>query len=60
MWIQCKDAAMWMIRLQDEQLPMTTRLALRFHLLLCDRCRDFNQQMVALKRGVEAWREHID
>ncbi|AXF84384.1 hypothetical protein DTO96_100087 [Ephemeroptericola cinctiostellae] len=60
MLIQCKDAAAWMVRLQDEQLPMTTRLVLRFHLLLCDRCRAFNQQMITLKRGVEAWREHID
>lgn len=60
MLIKCKNASVWMVRLQDEQLPMSTRLVLRFHLLFCHRCRAFNQQMVTLKQGVEAWRESVD
>ena len=58
--LQCKDAALWMVRLQDEQLPMAMRLKLRFHLVLCQRCRAFNQQMTILKQGVGAWREQTD
>lgn len=56
----CKDTSVWLMRLQDEQLPAMTRMQLKFHLLMCGRCKEFSRQLDALKLGVVSWREHID
>lgn len=56
----CKDASIWAIRLQDEDLPFVARTQLRVHLLICKRCRELTRQLETLKVGVHAWREHTD
>ncbi|MGB5108953.1 MAG: hypothetical protein WBO07_04165 [Formosimonas sp.] len=56
----CKDATMWQIRLQDEQLPLSVRLRLRAHLLVCRRCRALQNQLSVIQQGVHEWRERTD
>ena len=58
--LKCQDATMWQIRLQDERLNWYTRIQLHAHLLLCDSCREFKQQMQTLEQGVQKWKEHSD
>ena len=56
----CKDTSVWIIRLQDERLPMLIRVRLNMHLMICNRCREFKRQMHTLKQGVNDWREQTD
>jgi hypothetical protein len=34
----------------DERLPFADRLALRFHLAICDNCACFNRQLQEMRR----------
>jgi len=50
MMISCKEAAELAQRELDETLPFRTRLALRFHVLMCSLCRTFIRQLAAIRR----------
>jgi len=34
----------------DERLPLSNRMALRFHLAICKNCTRFNQQLQQMRR----------
>ncbi|HEY9147415.1 MAG TPA: zf-HC2 domain-containing protein [Gammaproteobacteria bacterium] len=46
--LNCKKATQLMSQKQDRLLSMKERTSLRFHLLMCSGCRNYNQQMALL------------
>lgn len=48
--LTCKDASRLVSEALERKLGFREWLGLRFHLLLCEACRRFERQMVALHR----------
>ena len=48
--LSCKHAAELMSRRMDEELPLSQRMGLRLHLMLCKGCRNFSRQMDILRQ----------
>lgn len=48
----CKEVHRLVIEGQDRRLPLSQRIAVRIHLLLCGACRRFEAQMELLRRAV--------
>ena len=46
----CREATELASRAMDEQLPLSNRMALRFHLAICKNCARFNQQLQEMRR----------
>lgn len=46
----CREATELASRAMDERLPFADRLALRFHLAICDNCARFNRQLQEMRR----------
>ena len=49
--LTCKQAAVLLSQSQDRQLSLREQGALRLHLLVCDTCRKFRQQVEFLSRA---------
>jgi hypothetical protein len=47
--ISCKDASRLISQMQDAQLPLRRRVAVRLHLLFCDACTAFFRQLRFLR-----------
>ncbi len=46
----CREATELASRAMDERLPFADRLAMRFHLAICDNCARFNRQLQEMRR----------
>jgi hypothetical protein len=46
----CREATQLASRAIDERLPFADRVALRFHLAICDNCARFNRQLQEMRR----------
>ena len=46
----CKDATELASRALDERLPLSSRMALRVHLAICENCARFNLQLQEMRR----------
>ena len=46
----CREATQLASRAMDERLPFADRVALRFHLAICDNCARFNRQLQEMRR----------
>jgi predicted anti-sigma-YlaC factor YlaD len=49
--LNCKQAAALMSQGMDKELSMMQKMSLRFHLMMCSGCRNFNKQMEFLRQG---------
>ena len=54
--ISCKDASRLISQLQDGNIPLPQRLRIRLHLLLCDACTHFEQQVRFLRAALRNYR----
>ncbi|MGA9165276.1 MAG: zf-HC2 domain-containing protein [Thiobacillus sp.] len=48
--LRCRDATELASRAMDERLPLSNRMALRFHLAICENCARFNRQLQEMRR----------
>ncbi|HEX5802099.1 MAG TPA: zf-HC2 domain-containing protein [Azospira sp.] len=48
----CKEVHRLVIEGQDRTLPLSQRIAVRMHLMMCGACRRFEAQMELLRRAV--------
>ena len=55
MLISCKDASRLISQMQDGELPLRRRLAVRLHLLFCDACRRFVRQLRFLRAAMRRY-----
>ena len=56
MLISCKDASRLISQMQDGDLPPLQRLRIRLHLLFCDACKRFTEQLRFLHRAMHRYR----
>lgn len=54
MIISCKHASQLISKSLDQRLSFFERLSLRLHLLICDVCSRFRQQLYTLKSAIKA------
>jgi Putative zinc-finger len=50
--LNCKQAAALMSQGMDRKLGFWQRMSLRFHLMMCSGCRNFNRQLKFLREGL--------
>lgn len=58
--LNCYRATRLMSQAQDAPLPFAQRAALRFHLLFCSGCRNFQTQLVDLRSITSAFAQGKD
>jgi hypothetical protein len=46
----CRDATQLASRAMDGRLPLSSRMALRLHLAICENCALFNRQLQDMRR----------
>ena len=51
----CKQVSEQSSHVLDESLPFFQRLAFKFHLMLCERCRVYVKQMQLTKASIGYW-----
>lgn len=47
-WTSCKDAAQTIAEELERKLPFHRRIALKFHLLICNACRRYRRQVIGI------------
>ena len=47
--MNCKQATQVISQSLDRKLTLRERFVLKFHLIICSACKQFNQQLVALR-----------
>ncbi len=48
-WVfNCKDVSSLISRSLDKKLPISTRLGIKFHLMMCKLCRRYEKQLLTL------------
>ena len=55
--ISCKDASRLISQMQDGSVPLRQWLRIRLHLLWCEACKHFEQQVRFLHRTMERYRQ---
>jgi hypothetical protein len=50
--LNCKQATALMSQGMDKKLSVLQATSLRFHLMMCDGCRNFNKQMEFLRESI--------
>ena len=53
MIISCKHASQLISKSLDQRLPFFDRVSLRLHLLICNVCSRFRQQLYTLKSAIK-------
>jgi hypothetical protein len=56
----CKEVAALLIAGEDRELPLTDRLALRLHMVVCEACPRFQRQVITMRNGMQLWRNYTD
>jgi len=55
--ISCKDASRAISQMQDGNVPFPLYLRIRLHLLWCEACKHFEQQMRFLREAMRRYRQ---
>jgi len=58
--MNCKRATQLMSQKMDRPLTFKERLSLRFHLMICSGCRNFNDQMLDLRQIMKGYAKGKD
>jgi predicted anti-sigma-YlaC factor YlaD len=51
--IDCRETSRWLSRLQDESLPAADRARLRLHLVMCENCRNVEDQLRFIRQAMQ-------
>ncbi len=54
----CKEVSALLIAREDRELPMVERVALRFHLAICEACPRFERQVLTMRNAMKQWRNY--
>ena len=53
-WVfNCKDISYLISRSMDKKLPFSKRLGIKFHLMMCNLCRRYKEQLIILKSALQ-------
>lgn len=56
----CREVATILVAREDRELSWRDRLALRFHLSICETCPQFERQMLTMRHSFQRWRHYAD
>ncbi len=56
----CKQAAALMIAREDRALSLPDVIALRLHLMACNACPKFENQLLTMRQAMASWRRVSD
>ena len=56
----CKQVTALLVAREDRRLPWADLLAVRLHMVVCQACPRFEQQMLTLRKGLSLWRNYTD
>ena len=56
----CREAAALLIAREDRALSLPDNVALKLHLLACQACPKFEQQVVTLRKAMGQWRQYAE
>jgi hypothetical protein len=51
--IDCKDVSRLISNAQDQDLPPAERVQLRLHFVICETCRNVDEQMQFIRRAMK-------
>ena len=52
----CREAAALLIAREDRALKLPDHIALKLHLMACDACPKFENQLLTLRAAMKQWR----
>jgi Putative zinc-finger len=53
--IDCKDVSRLISQAQDQDLPPEVRAQLRLHFVICETCRNVDEQMQFIRRAMKGF-----
>ena len=56
----CREVTTILVAREDQELGWGDRLALRFHLSICETCPNFERQMLTMRSSFHRWRHYAD
>lgn len=56
--MNCKHATKLMSQEKDSRLSFKQRVSLRFHMMMCSGCRNYNKQMDFIRKAMQQYRGH--
>jgi len=54
----CKEVTALLIAREDRVLPLTERMGLRMHMVLCRACPRFERQVLTMRNAMRQWRNY--
>ena len=54
----CKEVTALLIAREDRVLPLTERVGLRMHMVLCRACPRFERQLLTMRNAMKQWRNY--
>ena len=57
---KCREVVRLLSQSMEVKLPITTRVKLRFHYLICVWCQRYEKQLLALRKIASSLPEHVD
>jgi hypothetical protein len=57
---KCREVVRLLSQSMEVKLPITTRIKLRFHFLICGWCQRYEKQLRALRKIATSLPEHMD
>ena len=54
----CRQAAALLIAAEDRAIGLSDETALRLHILACEACDNFEQQMLTMRNALKQWRNY--
>jgi len=54
----CREAAALLIAREDRALSLPDHVALKLHLLACDTCPKFENQVLTMRAAMKRWRHY--
>lgn len=56
--MNCKHATKLMSQEKDSRLSFKQRVSLRFHMMMCSGCRNYNKQMDFIRKAMQQYKGH--
>jgi hypothetical protein len=54
----CKEVAALVVAREDRHLNVSEKIALRTHMLICQACPHFEQQILTMRSALRQWRNY--
>ena len=56
----CREAAALLVAREDRALSVPDRVALKLHLMACNACPKFENQLLTMRAAMKQWRNYRD